>query len=179
MALFKRTVLKEKGLTDEQIEYLMTESNRALAANYLPKSEVQEQINHALEDAKKNVPEDVTQTEAYKTVAAERDMLRALSGDEFSSVKPKFREAVYKMLERGEEAKPIPEQLEHIAEQYEEYFTPKQTEQPAKTPAIWRKGGRLYAAGQEKPQLWRLLELWRAERRITHGFTQGTGQTTL
>ena len=70
MALFKRTVLKEKGLTDEQIEYLMTESNRALAANYLPKSEVQEQINHALEDAKKNVPEDVTQTEAYKTVAA-------------------------------------------------------------------------------------------------------------
>ena len=41
-------MLKEKGLTDEQIEYLMTESNRALAANYLPKSEVQEQINHAL-----------------------------------------------------------------------------------------------------------------------------------
>lgn len=151
MALFKRTVLKEKGLTDEQIEYLMTESNRALAANYLPKSEVQEQINHALEDAKKNVPEDVTQTEEYKTVAAERDMLRALSGDEFSSVKPKFREAVYKMLERGEEAKPIPEQLEHIAEQYEEYFTPKQTEQPAKAPQFGAKVEGSMPQGKQSP----------------------------
>lgn len=153
MALFKRTVLKEKGLTDEQIEYLMTESNRALAANYLPKSEVQEQINHALEDAKKNVPEDVTQTEAYKTVAAERDMLRALSGDEFSSVKPKFREAVYKMLERGEEAKPIPEQLEHIAEQYEEYFTPKQTEQPARPRNLAQRWKALCRRARKAPAL--------------------------
>lgn len=151
MALFKRTVLKEKGLTDEQIEYLMTESNRALAANYLPKSEVQEQINHALEDAKKDAPEDVTQTEAYKTVAEERDMLRALSGDEFSSVKPKFREAVYKMLEGGEQAKPISEQLEHIAEQYEEYFTPKQTEQPVKTPQFGAKVEGSMPQGKQSP----------------------------
>ena len=139
MALFKRTVLKEKGLTDEQIEYLMTESNRALAANYLPKSEVQEQINHALEDAKKDAPEDVTQTEAYKTVAEERDMLRALSG------------AVYKMLERGEQAKPISEQLEHIAEQYEEYFTPKQTEQPVKTPQFGAKVEGSMPQGKQSP----------------------------
>ena len=78
-------------------------------------------------------------------------MLRALSGDEFSSVKPKFREAVYKMLERGEEAKPIPEQLEHIAEQYEEYFTPKQTEQPAQTPQFGAKVEGSMPQGKKSP----------------------------
>lgn len=129
MALFRRPALKEQGLSDAQIEWLMTEAQRALGANYIPKSEVQEQIDAAVQNALKETPQsmDPTDTDEYKSVAEERDMLRALSGDDFASVKPKFREAVYKMLERGENAPPITEQLKTVAEKYEEYFTPEST----------------------------------------------------
>jgi hypothetical protein len=41
MALFKRADLKEKGLTDEQIDWIMTEGNRSLSANYTLTSDVQ------------------------------------------------------------------------------------------------------------------------------------------
>ena len=93
-------------------------------SDFIPKSEVQEKIDQALADAQKNALQNVKikETDEYKTVAEERDMLRALGGDDFSSVKPKFRETVYKMLERGENAPAIAEQLKTVAEKYEEYF---------------------------------------------------------
>lgn len=129
MAILKRTVLKEKGFTDDQIEYLMTESNRALAADYAPKSDIQAQIDAALEAAKAN-PVDVTKSDEYIKVASERDMLRAISGEDFSTVKPKFREQVFGMLDRGDKAPAIAEQLKTIGEKYEEYFEPVKTEDP-------------------------------------------------
>ena len=51
MALFKRTNLKDKGLTDEQIEYVMTESGRALG-DYELKSNIQAQIDEAVKAVK-------------------------------------------------------------------------------------------------------------------------------
>ena len=60
-------------------------------------------------------------------------MLRAINGDDFAAVKPKFRETVYGMLDRGEKAPAIAEQLKTIGEKYEEYFTtPTQENPPAK-----------------------------------------------
>ena len=59
-------------------------------------------------------------------------MLRAIGGDDFSTVKPKFREQVYGMMDHGQDAKPYGEQLATIREQYEEYFVPQ--EQPAPKP---------------------------------------------
>ena len=44
MALFKRADLKAQGFTDEQIEYIMTESGRSLSANYTLTSDVQSKI---------------------------------------------------------------------------------------------------------------------------------------
>jgi len=76
----------------------------------------------------------VKETDEYKAVAEERDMLRALGGDDFSSVKPKFRETVYKMLERGENAPAIAEQLKTVAEKYEEYFNPTEPAPPPSSP---------------------------------------------
>ena len=80
-------------------------------------------------DAQKNALQNVKikETDEYRAVAEERDMLRALGGDEFASVKPKFRETVYKMLERGENAPAIAEQLKTVAEKYEEYFNPAES----------------------------------------------------
>lgn len=140
MALFKRSDLKDQGLTDAQIEYIMTESGRSLASNYIPQSDVQSRIDEAVKAAQP-APIDVKTSPEYTELLHERDMLRAIGGDDFSGVKPKFREQVFGMLQTGEDAKPINEQLTGIREKYEEYFIPQ--EQPAPKPQFGSpdKGG--------------------------------------
>lgn len=161
MALFKRPALKEQGLSDAQIEWLMTEAQRSLSANYIPKSDVKEQIDTAVQNALKDAPQAInpTDTDEYKSVAEERDMLRALSGDDFASVKPKFREAVYKMLERGENAPPVAEQLKTVAEKYEEYFTPTDTPQAPQFGAEVR--GQMPSGKTEKT----FMDVWGYDRK--------------
>lgn len=131
MALFKRADLKDKGFTDEQIEYIMTESGRSLSANYVLQSDVQGRIDEAVKAAQP-APVDVKTSPEYQELMTERDMLRAIGGDDFQTVKPKFREQVFGMLDRGEDAKPVAEQLTGIREKYDEYFI--QQEQPAPKP---------------------------------------------
>jgi hypothetical protein len=131
MALFKRADLKAQGFSDEQIEYIMTESGRSLSANYTLTSDVQAKIDEAVQAAKP--PEiDVKTTPEYAELQRERDMLRAIGGDDFAGVKPKFREQVFGMLQTGNDAKPVSEQLTGIREKYEEYFIPQ--EQPTLKP---------------------------------------------
>ena len=150
MALFKRSTLKDKGLTDDQIDYLMTESNRALAADYIPKTDVQAQIDAALAEAEKKNPKPVPveESDAYKAIVEERDMLRALGGDEFKNVKPKFRESVYKMIDRSKDAPEVAEQMKTIQEKYEEYFAP--TESP-KNPQFGAKVEGTMPTGKKSP----------------------------
>ena len=120
---FTRRSLGALGLSEEQVDKVMALHGTSMS-DFIPKSELQEKIDLALADAQKNADE-------YKAVAEERDMLRALGGDDFSSVKPKFRETVYKMLERGENAPAIAEQLKTVAEKYEEYFNPTEPAPPS------------------------------------------------
>lgn len=129
---FTRKSLAGLGLNEEQIEKVMTLHGTSMS-DFIPKSELQGKIDEALADAQKNALQNVKikETDEYKAVAEERDMLRALGGDDFSSVKPKFRETVYKMLERGENAPAISEQLKAVAEKYEEYFTPANQAPPS------------------------------------------------
>lgn len=142
MALFKRADLQAKGLNPEQIEYIMTESGRSLSANYTPTSDVQAQIDAALKAAKVE-PVDPKTTPEYLEIVKERDMLRTIGGDDFATVKPKFREQVFGMLDRGEKAKAIQEQLTGIKEKYEEYFLPEQPkDQPKNTPQYSQQPGR-------------------------------------
>lgn len=131
MAFTRRTVAGY-GLTDEQLEKVMTLYATSLS-DYIPKAELQSKIDEALADAQKNALQSaqIKETDEYKAVAEERDMLRALGGDDFASVKPKFRETVYKMLERGENSPAIAEQLKSVAEKYEEYFMKPEPAQPA------------------------------------------------
>lgn len=127
MALFKRADLKAQGFTDDQIEYIMTESGRSLSANYILQSDVQSRIDEAVKAAAP-APVDVKTSPEYTELAHERDMLRAIGGEDFAGVKPKFREQVFSMLESGENAKPVSEQLTGIREKFDEYFIPQ--EQP-------------------------------------------------
>lgn len=138
MALFKRADLKAQGLTDEQIEFVMTEGNRSLANNYTLTSDVQGRIDAAVQAAQKTqAPVNVTESEEYIKLMNERDMLRAIGGDDFATVKPKFRETVFGMLDRSEKAEPVADQLKAIGEKYEEYFAAeKQQEAPPAKPSF-------------------------------------------
>lgn len=129
---FTRRSLAALGLNEEQVDKVMALHGTSMS-DFIPKSELQERIDTALADAQKNALQSaqIIETDEYKAVAEERDMLRALGGDDFASVKPKFRETVYKMLERGENAPAIAEQLKSVAEKYEEYFTKPEPAQPA------------------------------------------------
>lgn len=131
MALFKRSDLKDKGLTDEQIDWVMTEGNRSLSANYVLSSDVQSRIDEAVKQ-NQPAPVDVKTSPEYTELQRERDMLRAIGGEDFAGVKPKFREQVFGMLQTGDDAKPVSEQLTGIREKYEEYFIPAE---PANNPA--------------------------------------------
>lgn len=146
MALFKRADLKAQGLTDEQIEFVMTEGNRSLAKNYTLNSDVQAQIEAAAQNAPQQ-PADVKTTPEYVELARERDMLRAIGGEDFAGVKPKFRETVFSMLDRGEKAAPVPDQLKAIGEKYEEYFISPENgkgapDAPKNTPVYSQPPGR-------------------------------------
>lgn len=135
MALFKRADLKAQGLTDEQIEFVMTEGNRSLANNYTLTSDVQGKIDAAVQAAQ-TTPPDVTTSKEYIELQNERDMLRAIGGDDFASVKPKFRETVFSMLDRSDKAPTVADQLKAIGEKYEEYFVAEKQQEtlPAKQP---------------------------------------------
>lgn len=126
-------IMQNAELTPEQrTEQVFSLYGRALDEGFVSKHDAEEARQAAIEATKAGFkapePVDVKTTAEYQELARERDMLRAIGGDEFQRVKPKFREQVFGMLDRGEKAKPVADQLAGIAERYEEYFTPKPAE---------------------------------------------------
>lgn len=140
-------IIRNADLTEEQkTEQLFALHGRALDDGYVSKRAAEDAKNQAVEAAKadfKPEPIDPKTTPEYMEIVKERDMLRAIGGDDFASVKPKFRELVFGMLDRGEKAAAIPEQLTGIKEKYEEYFTAPEPEKAAKnTPQYSQTPGR-------------------------------------
>lgn len=140
MAMFSRKALQEKGFNDVQIDYIMTESGRKLAADYALKSEVKEQIDDAVRRAQEEVPPiDVKETEDYKALLSQFDGFKAkveAKGTLLSKgVKEKFFDQVYEMLDKEKDTE---EQLAAIREQFEEYFAPEK-EVPAKNTPVFSK----------------------------------------
>lgn len=127
MALFKRADLKAKGFNDEQIDFLMTESNRALANDYMLKSDLQTE----LEKQKQQAPEiNIEETEVYKKLLAENAKIKALNTDDFSVVKKPYREMMWEKLDHSEKHKPYAEQLTQLAETMPDIFNKKEEENP-------------------------------------------------
>lgn len=131
MAGFSRTTLKGFGLTDEQLEKVMTLHGTSMS-DYTLKSEVQAQIDAAV--AAKPAPAlKVEDSEEYKKLLAENTKIKALQTDDFAGVKQNYREMVYDMLDHSEKHKPYTEQLPTIREKYAEMFTTDEaSEQPTK-----------------------------------------------
>lgn len=128
---FSRKFLTDHGVPEDQVDAILAERNRTLG-DYIPKADVQAQIDAAVatarEEASKGV--NVEESEAYKTLQAELTKTKAIGSEAFAVIKPKFREAVYGLLDHE---KDVAEQLPAIKEQYEEYFAtedPKPTNTP-------------------------------------------------
>ena len=122
-------IIRNSELTDEQkTEQLFALHGRALDDGYVSKRAAEDAKTQAVEAAKAGFkvpdPVDPKTTPEYMEIVKERDMLRAIGGDDFQTVKPKFRETVFGMLDRGDKAASVADQLTGIKEKYEEYFVP-------------------------------------------------------
>lgn len=148
MALFKRADLKNKGLSDEQIEFIMTESGRALG-DYELKTNVQAKIDEAV--AKVQPQEiNVLESNEYLALAAENEKLKALGTDDFNVVKTPYRDLVWDKLDHGAEHKPYSEQLNALSEQMPDLFTTAAEEKPNTPQFIGGTGGTM-PKGNEVP----------------------------
>jgi hypothetical protein len=142
-------IIRNGELTEEQkTEQLFALYGRALDDGYISKSAAEEARQAAVEAAKAGLkvpePVDPKTTPEYLEILKERDMLRTIGGDDFAQVKPKFREQVFGMLDRGDKAAAIADQLTGIREKYEEYFTVEQQQkpdEPKKTPQFSQQAG--------------------------------------
>lgn len=135
-------IMGNEGLTPEQrTEQVFSLYGRALDDGYIAKTAAAQAQQTALESAKaeweKGVKApDPTESDAYKSLKGEFDAYRAMQtargSKAYEGVKPKFFETVYGMVDRGDGAKPVEEQLKGIRENYEEYFTEarQQTQRP-------------------------------------------------
>lgn len=145
-----KIINNEELSADEKTERLFALYGRALDDGYVSKSAAQQAQASAIEAAKADAIKgvqapDVTTYQEYKDVVNERDMLRAIGGEDFSRIKPKFREAVFGMLDRSENAPAVSDQLNAIGEKFEEYFipeTPPAGNQPKNTPQYSQAPGR-------------------------------------
>ena len=117
-----RSIMEDENLTPQQrTEQVYGLYGRALEDGYVSRSEAQ----RALEAARAEAP-GVVDSDEYRALKGEFDAYRAMqaarTGREYEGVKPKFFETVYGMVDRGEGAKPLREQLADIRERFEEYF---------------------------------------------------------
>jgi hypothetical protein len=138
--IFTRKALNEimgnEALTPEQrTEQVFGLYGRALDDGYIAKRAAQQAQQTALDNARAEwekgvkVP-DPKESDAYKQLQGEFDSYKAMqqarTSEDYKAVKPKFFETVYGMVDRGDGAKPVEEQLKGIRENYEEYFTTAQ-----------------------------------------------------
>ena len=121
---FTRKFLIDHGVPEDQVDAIMAERNRTLT-DYVPKTDVQSQIDAAVETARTEAANQVKveDSDAYKALQAELTKTKAIGSEAFAAIKPKFREAVYGLLDHE---KPVADQLPAIREQYEEYFNPSE-----------------------------------------------------
>ena len=135
-------IMANDGLTPEQrTEQVMSLYGRALDDGYISRSAAQTAQETALANAKTEWEKglqkpDPKESEEYKAwqgqFDAYRTMQSARTSEDFKEVKPKFFETVYGMVQRGDGAKPVKDQLAEIRNNYEEYFA----SQPAPKPSF-------------------------------------------
>ena len=127
---FSRKFLLDNGVPEDKVDVILAERNRTLK-DYVPQSDVQAQIDAAVEAAKKEAPPpDVTTTAEYLALMGENAKLKAFQGEDFASVKAPYRDIVWEKLDHAEKHKPYTEQLQELQGSMPDLFTMK--EEPPK-----------------------------------------------
>lgn len=155
--IFTRKALNEimanEGLTPEQrTEQVFGLYGRALDDGYIAKSAAAQAQETALANAKTEWEKSITrpdpkESEEYKALQGQFDaykaMQKARGTEDYKRVKDKFFETVYGMIDRGDGAKPVSEQMAQIESQWSEYFNPAQEKEPPRnTPQYSKQPGR-------------------------------------
>lgn len=152
-------IMADESLTAEQrTEQVFSLYMRVLDDGYVAKAAAAQEREAAIESARAEwekgqaVP-DPKESDDYRALADEfaayRAMQAARTSRDYEGVKPKFFETVYGMVNRGEGAPPLQEQLAGIRERYEEYFAAADPAHPAapfggKAPAVVLPAGGSY-----------------------------------
>lgn len=130
---FTRKFLIDNGVPEDKVDAIMAERNRTLG-DYIPKADVQAQIDAALAEAAKTAPPvNVIDSAEYKALQAENNKIKALQTEDFASVKAPYRDLIWERLDHGEKHKPYAEQLTGLAETMPDLFNTKPADpEPAK-----------------------------------------------
>lgn len=155
-------ILGNEELTPKQKEdKLFSLYGQAISEGYVSVSEAQTATQNAVKTAQEawekehKTPEiNVKETEEYKALQADFDGFKtrqaARTSEDFKGVKPKFFDVVYDRIDRSEGAKPVPEQLAAMQQEYEEYFMPQAAGNPApKLPQFGAKPEGAMPKGEE------------------------------
>ena len=120
---FTRKFLTEHGVPEDQIDAIMAERNRTLS-DYVPKADVQAQIDAALAEAQKAAPPaDVTQAPEYLELLGKTQKLEAFQTEDFASVKAPYRDIVWGKLDHADKHKPYAEQLAELQSSMPDLFS--------------------------------------------------------
>ena len=151
MALLKRANLKEWGLTEEQMDKVMTEVSRGLG-DYELKSNIQEQIEAAVNAVKAEAPQavNVLESEEYKALLSANQKLEAFQTDDFKVVKAPYKDIIWEKLDHSEKHEAYGDQLAKLQESMPDLFN-VQSEEPPKTLQFGAPTQGTMPSGKETP----------------------------
>ena len=126
-------VLNGESTPEEKVYAIYSLYGRAIDDGNVTKAAANAAKQDAMEQAKaealQNAPKpNILDSEEYKALQANFDAYKtkqeARTSADYADVKPKFFDAVYDKIDRGENAKPIAEQMQAMRENFAEFFTP-------------------------------------------------------
>jgi hypothetical protein len=127
---FSRKFLLDNGVPEDKVDVILAERNRTLA-DYVPKSDVQAQIDKALADNKPEAPEvNVKESPEYLELLGINQKLTAFQTDDFATVKAPYKDIVWSKLDHAEKHKPYAEQITELKGTMPDLFVAE--EEPAK-----------------------------------------------
>lgn len=134
-------ILNDENLTpEERTDQLFSLYGRSLDDGYITRTAAQAAQTAAIESAKEawlkeqpkpNIKESPEYVELQNEFNGYKTKQTARTSAEYASVKPKFFDRVYDLIDRADGAKPVSEQLADLKKDYEEYFMSDKPTDPA------------------------------------------------
>lgn len=125
---FSRKFLIDNGVPEDKVDIILAERNRTLA-DYVPKADVQGQIDEALKNVK--APEiNVKESPEYIELLGKTQKLEAFQTEDFSSVKAPYRDIVWSKLDHAEKHTPYNEQIAELQKSLPDLFVTEEQAQP-------------------------------------------------